>query len=427
MDGLDAEAPPVTCTPAQVEALLDQLIRLLLTVGPWIVLVATFVETAFFVGLIIPAEATVLLAAALADAGKFSLTSVFVATFVGAFLGDQTGYVLGRFGGNRVIAREGRIARLWHKYEPVSAQLFRRHAASSVSIARFISFVRTLMPWFAGMSRMHYGRFLVYDLIGVLGWSVASIALGYAAGESWRVVANAVGSVSAYIIAAILTLLLVAAVLKRIHARANSATAPHKLLRVALTGNIASGKSTITAIWRELGAAVIDADVLARAAVEPGTEAFKRVIDEFGDGIVKAGRIDRHALRDLVFVDAEKRKRLEAIVHPEVARLRQAEEARLAAAGERVVVNDIPLLFEVGMENQFDVVVLVDAPAPQRIARIVATRGLTADAAERMVAAQLPAPDKRLRATHVIDNDGTLDELRTKAQQVWTDIVVRAC
>lgn len=410
-----------------MEALLDQLIRLLLTVGPWIVLVATFVETAFFVGLVVPAEATVLLAAALADAGKFSLTSVFVATFVGALLGDQTGYLLGRIGGNRVIAREGALARLWHKYEPVSARLFRRHAASSVSIARFISFVRTLMPWFAGMSRMHYGRFLLYDLIGVLGWSIASIALGYAAGESWRAVANALGSVSAYIIAAVLTLLLVVAVLRRIHARANSSDSAHELLRVALTGNIASGKSTVTAIWRELGAVVIDADVLARAAVEPGTEAFQRVIDEFGDGIVKDGRIDRHALRVLVFDDAEKRQRLEAIVHPEVGRLRQAEETRLAAAGERVVVNDIPLLFEVGMENQFGVVVLVDAPAPQRIARIVETRGISAEEAQRMVAAQMPAHEKRLPATYVIDNNGTLDELRAKAQQVWTEIVARAC
>jgi dephospho-CoA kinase len=410
-----------------VEALIEHLIRLLLTVGPWIVLVATFVETAFFVGLIIPAEATVLLAAALADAGKFSLTSVFVATFVGALLGDQTGYLLGRMGGNRVIAREGAIARLWHKYEPVSARLFRRHAASSVSIARFISFVRTLMPWFAGMSRMHYGRFLAYDLIGVLGWSVASIALGYAAGESWRAVADVVGSLSAYVIAAILTVLAVVAVFKRLHARANSASRPPELLRVALTGNVASGKSTVSAIWRELGAAVIDADVLARTAVEPGTQTFQRVVDEFGDAIVKDGSIDRRVLRSLVFADEEKRKRLEAIVHPEVARLRQAEEARLAAAGERIVVNDIPLLFEVGMENEFDVVVVVDAPSHQRIARMVETRGLTAEEAAGMVAAQMPAHEKRLPATYVIDNDGTLAELRAKAQQVWTEIANRIC
>jgi dephospho-CoA kinase len=107
--------------------------------------------------------------------------------------------------------------------------------------------------------------------------------------------------------------------------------------------------------------------------------------------------------------------------------LRKAEEEKLAAAGTRVVVNDIPLLFEVGMENDFDVVVLVDAPIPQRIARIVQMRGLTVEAAERMVAAQMPAHEKRLRATCVIDNDGTLAELHTRAEQVWTEIVNRTC
>lgn len=405
-----------------MEALLEQLIRLLLTLGPWIVLVTTFVETAFFVGLLIPAEATVIVASVLAVSGEFSLRSVFLATFVGGFLGDQTGYLLGRFAGNRVVAREGLIARLWHKYEPAAAKLFRRHAALSVSMARFISFVRTLMPWFAGMSEMRWGRFAAYDFIGVLGWAAASVAVGFVAGESWRVVAARLGVVSAYIVAAIVLLALLLTMRSKRRERKEKAIG---MVRIGLTGNIASGKSTVTEVWRSLGVPIIDADVLARRAVEPGTPGYRDVVREFGAGIVKNGQIDRAALRDVVFNDDKKRKRLEAIVHPEVARLRRAEERKLAASGARIVVNDIPLLFEAKLQNEFDIVVLVDAPEEVRIARIVQTRGLDENEARRMVEAQMPADEKRMPATYVIDNDGTLEEVRQKATAVWQEITER--
>ena len=132
-----------------MEALLNQLIQLLKTAGPWIILATTFIETAFFVGLLIPAEAVVLLGGALAATGEFQLKHVILATSCGAFLGDQAGYTLGRFGGNRVVASGGYFARVWGVYEPIAAKLFRKQAIVSVSLARFISFVRTLMPWFA--------------------------------------------------------------------------------------------------------------------------------------------------------------------------------------------------------------------------------------------------------------------------------------
>ena len=407
-----------------MESILEHLIRLLLAVGPWIVFATTFVETAFFVGLLIPAEATVLLAGALAATGQFSLESVFAGTFCGALLGDQVGYVLGRVGGNRVVARGGRVAWLWHKYEPIAARLFRKHAVMAVTIARFISFVRTLMPWFAGMSEMKYGRYLLYDFIGVLGWSAASVAIGYAAGESWRAVAASIGSATAYLLSALLALLAFVALRRRVRKRALAANPG--VLRVALTGNIASGKSSVTEVWRALGAPIIDADLLARSAIEPGTPGYERVVREFGSGVISNGAVDRAALRAVVFDDDDKRKLLESIIHPEVTRMRREQENDFARAGHRIVVQDIPLLFETGIENEFDIVVLVDAPEAERVARMVRERGLSQPEAEQMVAAQMPASEKRLPATYVIENDGTLEELRSKATQVWTEIREKA-
>lgn len=186
-----------------MEALLREIIGLLIRFGPEVVFIVTMAETAFFVGLVVPAEATVLLAAFLADRGIFQLEHVAAATLAGAFLGDQIGYALGRFGGARVVRRGGRIGRLWHRYEPRAAALFRRRSIVAVTLARFISFVRTLMPWFAGMSGVPYARFVFFDLLGVIGWGVASIAVGYAAGESWRRVADAVGATTTILLGAL--------------------------------------------------------------------------------------------------------------------------------------------------------------------------------------------------------------------------------
>jgi membrane-associated protein len=183
-----------------VEEQFVRIIEILRAVGPGVVFLMTLVETAFFVGLIIPAEATVLVAAFLAAEGVFPIEYVLATTLLGALAGDQIGYALGRYGGRRFAARGGRLGRLWSRYEPRATAMFKRHAAVSVTLARFVSFVRTLMPWFAGMTGMPYGRFLGWDVLGVLGWGVASVAAGFVAGESWHVLASVLGTASAIIV-----------------------------------------------------------------------------------------------------------------------------------------------------------------------------------------------------------------------------------
>lgn len=183
-----------------MDQLLTDIIGFLRAVGPEVVFFATLVETALFIGLLIPAEATVLVAAFLVSEGVFEMEHVLVATLGGALIGDQIGYVLGRFGGRRYAARGGWIGRLWGRSEPRARRMFGRHPIVAVSLARFVSFVRTVMPWLAGMTHMAYGRFVFYDVLGVIGWSVASVMAGYLAGESWRVLASALGTASAILI-----------------------------------------------------------------------------------------------------------------------------------------------------------------------------------------------------------------------------------
>lgn len=195
------------------------------------------------------------------------------------------------------------------------------------------------------------------------------------------------------------------------------------MLRVGLTGNIASGKSTVARLWAGKGAWLIDADELARRAVAPGSQALARIVHEFGPQLLDAaGELDRAAMRRIAFGDAEARRRLEAIVHPEVGRLRAEEERRARAAGARVVVHDIPLLFEVGLERDFDVLVLVDAPAELRLRRLMRARNLSEPEARAMLQAQMPAAEKRARADYVIQNDGTLEQLAARAEEVWQAI-----
>jgi dephospho-CoA kinase len=199
------------------------------------------------------------------------------------------------------------------------------------------------------------------------------------------------------------------------------------MLKVGLTGNIAAGKSAVADVWRSMGATVVDADELARRAVEPGTPAHAAIAREWGTWVLEdGGALDRAALRQIVFADPDARARLEGIVHPAVAALRDEHFRDAEARGDRLVVADIPLLFEVGMADEFDVVVLVDAPEEVRLARIVADRGLAEDEARQMIAAQMRAELKRARADVVIENTGTLGDLQDTARDVWRTLVRRA-
>ena len=191
------------------------------------------------------------------------------------------------------------------------------------------------------------------------------------------------------------------------------------MLRIGLTGNIASGKSAVANVWRKLGARIIDADVLARAAIAEGTAGHQKVLQTFGTA-------DRAALREMVFRDPARRRELERIIHPEVARLRREKEAELERGGVHVVVNDIPLLFEAGLQDQVDVIVLVEAPRHIRIERIVGDRGMTREEAERMIDAQMPSEQKRSSSAYIIDNSGTLEQLEQRAQEVWHQLTARA-
>ncbi|HUG02683.1 MAG TPA: dephospho-CoA kinase [Longimicrobiales bacterium] len=228
--------------------------------------------------------------------------------------------------------------------------------------------------------------------------------------------------------------------------RATSARAPY---RVGLTGNIAAGKSEVAAVWRDLGAAVVDADALARRAVERGSDALRTIAEEFGEDVLVAdGSLDRAALARIVFADPERRRRLEAIVHPQVARLRPLAEREALAeadaprrgapdgarrapsdgAGEPlpIVVHDIPLLFETGLETGFDEVVVVDAPEDARLERLVELRGMEPRQALQRIASQMPSEDKVARADRVIRNDASLQELRTRAAEAWRAIEAAA-
>jgi len=195
------------------------------------------------------------------------------------------------------------------------------------------------------------------------------------------------------------------------------------MLLIGLTGNIGSGKSTVAQMLSERGSTIIDADVLARRAVELGTAGFDQIVKRWGPTILAAdGHLDRAALRRTVFSDHEQLEELNQIVHPEVERLRTRLVDRARKRGDRLVVCDIPLLFERHMTDRFDRIILVDANRALRLERLVKDRGLEEAEAMEMIAAQMPAELKRARADFVIDNDGTLTQLERRVQDVWTEL-----
>ena len=194
-------------------------------------------------------------------------------------------------------------------------------------------------------------------------------------------------------------------------------------LHIGLTGNIASGKSTVAELFRRWGATIIDADVLAREAQRAGTPVFAAIVERFGPDVVRPdGELDRAALRARVMGQSAELAALNAIVHPAVRQAATALIDDARCAGTRLVVSDIPLLFEADDPDRFDAVVLVDAPPAVRRERLMRNRALSAEEADRMMAAQMPSADKRARSTHVIDNATDVASLERAARAVWAEL-----
>lgn len=199
------------------------------------------------------------------------------------------------------------------------------------------------------------------------------------------------------------------------------------MLLVGLTGNIASGKSEVARLLGERGATLIDADVLAREAVKPGTKALDKIVGIWGKEVLAPdGTLDRGALRRIAFSDQAELEKLNAIVHPEVTRLRDAEIAKAKTRGDNLVVCVIPLLFERNLVNEFDYIVLVDAPRALRLERLARSRGIEETDAMNMIASQMPAELKRARADYSIDNVGSLEQLEKDVDKLWTTLNKKA-
>jgi dephospho-CoA kinase len=199
------------------------------------------------------------------------------------------------------------------------------------------------------------------------------------------------------------------------------------MLNVALTGNIAAGKSAVAGLFRQWGATVLDADEIVREVQVPGGPVLARIADRFGASVLRAdGSLDRPALRRVVLADPDALAALNRIVHPAVQVRRVQLLAEASARGDRVVVSDIPLLFEAGNPNEFDVIVLVDAPEALRLERIVEQRGIDRSEALQMIRAQMPASEKRARSDFVIVNDGDRAALERAAAAVWQALRARA-
>ena len=197
------------------------------------------------------------------------------------------------------------------------------------------------------------------------------------------------------------------------------------MLRVGLTGGIAAGKTVVSDALRAHGAVVIDADVLAREVVEPGTPGLAAVVDRFGRSVLTpAGRLDRAALGQIVFADPQARRDLESIIHPAVRARAAAIEA--AAEPDAVVVHVIPLLVETGQHDDFDVLVVVDVAADVQLARLRQRTGLAADAAAARISAQTGRQDRLARADVVLDNNAAPDALNAQVDALWCDLHARA-
>ncbi|WP_062529481.1 dephospho-CoA kinase [Demequina rhizosphaerae] len=191
------------------------------------------------------------------------------------------------------------------------------------------------------------------------------------------------------------------------------------MLRIGLTGGIASGKSTASARFSARGARVIDHDALARRAVEPGSAALVDIVSEFGDRVIRDDALDRRALAAIVFHDESARERLNAIVHPYVIAMGAAADRQARRDGVKVIVHDIPLLLESGQGPDFDLVVTVEAPEQVRVSRMVATRGMTEHDALARIRSQATDEERAAIADVVLDGSGDIAALDRQVDAFW--------
>ncbi len=198
------------------------------------------------------------------------------------------------------------------------------------------------------------------------------------------------------------------------------------MLSVAVTGNIASGKSSVLRTWARAGVPVISADDLSREVVEPGTKGLREVVRAFGEEVLGPdGQLDRGRLRDRVFRDEDARRRLESILHPRIRDLREEWMREQRRRGVELVAAEIPLLFETGYAQGVDATVLVHAPPAVRLERLVRLRGLDAEEAAGIMSTQADARETRAMADHVIRNDGTAAELERRALELLVRLEAR--
>jgi dephospho-CoA kinase len=192
---------------------------------------------------------------------------------------------------------------------------------------------------------------------------------------------------------------------------------------IGLTGGIASGKSLVAATLRELGAPVVDADLLARQVVEPGQPALAELAARFGPDVIAAdGTLDRKRVGEIVFADPAARADLNRITHPRIAAAGQAEILRHTEAGAKVIIYEAALIVENGMHRALGGLIVVAVPREVQLARLMKRDGIDATAAEQRLAAQLPLGDKVAVATHVIDNAGTPAETRAQVERLWRQL-----
>ena len=195
------------------------------------------------------------------------------------------------------------------------------------------------------------------------------------------------------------------------------------MLRVGLTGGIGSGKSTVSGRLAEHGATIIDADRIAREVVEPGSAGLAKVTEAFGAGVLGPdGALDRAALAKVVFADDAARQKLNGIVHPLIGT--RTAELTSAAPSDAVLVHDVPLLVENGLAPMYHLVVVVDAPVPERIARLVQGRGMTPDEVRARIAAQADEPRRRAVADVWLDNGGSPDQVLAAVDALWADRLI---